>query len=101
MGALFAIQIISWVCRILIYILIARSVLSWIVYSGNQYNSKLHKAYNVLGQITEPLVSPVRNLMARFIRPGPMDFAPIVTFFIIIIVQRILTGIILTISSGV
>ena len=100
MGALLAVQIISWICNILIYVLIARSFLSWIVYSGNQYNSKLHQIYNVLGQITEPLVSPVRRLMSRFVRTGPMDFAPIVTFFIILIVRRILIGIVVMLSNG-
>jgi YggT family protein len=69
-------------------------VLSWIVYSGNQYSQTLHRIYDVLGSITEPLVAPVRRLLARFVRTGPVDFAPMVTFILIIIVRRILLAII-------
>ena len=92
MGALIAARIISWICNILVLILVVRSVLSWIVYSGNQYSKGLHQLYNVLGKITEPIVSPVRRLLSRFVRQGPVDFAPMVTFFIILIVERIVVS---------
>ena len=93
MGAIIAAQIVTWVCNILTVILFIRSVLSWIVYSGNQYSRELHKIYDVLGRITEPVVAPVRKLLSRFVRPGPMDLAPMVTFFLILIVRRVVTAI--------
>lgn len=98
MGAILLAQIITWVCNILVFILIIRSVLSWIVYSGYQYNSTLHRVYDVLGAITEPIVSPVRRLLSRYFRMGPVDFAPVVTFFIILILRRVLVAIIIAVA---
>jgi YggT family protein len=98
MGAIFAAQVVSWVCNILILILVVRSVLSWIVYSGNQYNRTLHRIYDVLGAITEPIVAPVRRLIARFVRTGPVDFAPMAAFFLIIIIRRILVAILIALA---
>jgi uncharacterized protein YggT (Ycf19 family) len=83
-------QIISAVCNVLIFMLLARSVLSWIVYSGNQYNPTLGRIFQFLTSVTEPVVAPVRRLISRFFNTRSVDFAPVVTFFIIIIVQRIL-----------
>jgi YggT family protein len=98
MGAMFAATVVSWVCNILTFILVARSILSWIVYSGNQYNRTLHKIYNVLGTITEPIVAPVRRLLERFVRTGPVDFAPMAAFILILIVRRILVAILLALA---
>ena len=86
-------HLVYWVCQILIFILIARAILSWIVYYGRQYNSPFGRIHNVLSAITEPIVAPVRRLISRFINTGPIDIAPIATFFIIMIVSRILTAI--------
>ena len=93
MGFIILAQIIYWICQILIFILIARAVLSWIVYFGRQYNTPLYRVHNVLAAITEPIVAPVRKLISRFINTGPVDIAPLATFFIIMIISRILTAI--------
>jgi|GEM_PF-175602 len=87
--------LISWICNILIIVLLVRSVLSWIVFSGyrNRYNYTLGRIYRILTAITEPIVAPVRRFISRFVNTGPIDFAPVATFFIIIIISRILTGI--------
>jgi uncharacterized protein YggT (Ycf19 family) len=68
-------------------------VLSWIVYSGYRYNTRLGSVYKILTTITEPMVAPVRRFISRFIRTGSIDLAPLVTFFIIIIISRVLTTI--------
>jgi len=86
-------QIITWVSNILIIILLARSVLSWIIYSGIRYNQDLAKLFRFLTGITEPIVAPVRRFISRFVNTGMLDLAPLVTFFLIIIISRILTGI--------
>ena len=86
-------QIITWVSNILIIILLARSVLSWIIYSGIRYNQDLAKLFQFLTGITEPIVAPVRRFISRFVNTGMLDLAPLVTFFLIIIISRILTGI--------
>ena len=83
--------LISWICNILIIVLLVRSVLSWVIYSGFQYNSGLGKLYRLLASITEPIVAPVRRLISRFFNTGPLDLAPLATFFILLIISRILT----------
>jgi len=85
--------LIYWICQVLIFILIARAILSWIVYYGRQYNTPLGRVYNILSVITEPIVAPVRRLISRFINTGPVDFAPLATFLIVMIISRILTAI--------
>ena len=83
--------LISWVCNVLIIILLVRSVLSWVIYSGYQYNSGLGQLFRLLTSITEPIVAPVRRLISRFVNTGPLDLAPLATFFILLIISRILT----------
>ena len=85
-------HLISWVSNVFIIILLARSVLSWVVYSGYRRYPQLGRLYNVLCGITEPVVAPVRRLLSRFVNTGSIDFAPLATFFIIIIASRILIG---------
>jgi len=86
-------QLVYWICQILIIVLIARAVLSWIVFYGRQFNSPLGRIYHVLSIVTEPIVAPVRRLISRFINTGPVDIAPLATFFIIMIIRWILTAI--------
>jgi len=88
-------QLVYWICQILIIILIARAVLSWVVLYGRQFNSPLGRIYHILSAITEPIVAPVRRLISRFINTGPVDLAPLVTFIIIMIIRVILTAILL------
>jgi len=93
MGFIILAQIIYWVCQILIFILVARAILSWIVVYGRQYNTPIGRIFQILSAITEPIVAPVRKLISRFINTGPIDIAPLATFFIILIISRILTTI--------
>jgi len=93
-------QIILVVSNILIIVLLARALLSWIIYFGVRYDSALGRFYRFLTNITEPLVAPVRRLLSRFINTGMFDLAPLVTFFIIIIVSRILITILYAIASA-
>ena len=93
MGFIILALIITWISNILIILILGRSVLSWIIYGGARYNQTLNRIYEILTRITEPIISPVRRLLSRFINTGPLDLAPLLTFFIIIIVSRILVTI--------
>ena len=95
MGFVILAELVYWVCQVLIIVLIARAVLSWIVFYGRQFNSPLGRIYRVLSAITEPIVAPVRRLISRFINTGPVDIAPLATFLIIMIISRVLTSILL------
>ena len=101
---IFLAGLVSWVCNIFIFILFIRSVLSWIVYSGNRYDPRirsLQKVFMFLSGITEPVVAPVRRLISRFVRTGPFDFAPVATIVLLIIVRSILVRIFISIATAI
>ncbi|MDR1816423.1 MAG: YggT family protein [Clostridiales Family XIII bacterium] len=95
---IFAANVVNVIANILVLCLLIRSVLSWIVYSGNQYGrysqSPFVRIYNILGAVTEPIVSPVRRFLSRF-NTGPFDFAPLGAMILILIVRRILVWLLL------
>jgi len=92
-------QVVSWVCQILIVILIVRSVLSWFVFYNRRYNSGIGRVYQILSAFTEPIVAPVRRIISRFVNTGPIDFAPLAAFFLIMIVRWILVAILLGLAA--
>ena len=92
MGFIIIAHIINVFCNILCLLILGRSVLSWVVRYG-RYNSKLNQAYEIVTSLTEPIIAPVRRLLSRFVNTGPLDLAPLVTFFIIVIISRIITSI--------
>ena len=91
-------QIVSWISTILIILLLARSALSWVVFSGYRHNPQLNRIYSILNGLTEPFVAPVRRLISRFINTGPIDLAPLVTFFLITIIRLILIRIFISLA---
>ena len=97
MGFIVLAHIINIVSNVLCILILGRAVLSWIVRYG-KYNSKLNRAFEVVTSLTEPLIAPVRRFLSRFINTGPLDLAPIVTFFIIVIISRIVTSILVALS---
>lgn len=81
MGTIY--QIAMLVLDIMIWLIIARAILSWFVPMGRDAWSR------ILVDITEPLLAPVRALMGRLI---PMiDLSPIVVILLINLLQRLLT----------
>ncbi|MEN8905758.1 MAG: YggT family protein [Clostridiales bacterium] len=69
--------------RILEYTLIARIIMSWIpIPKDNQVVSQI---VNVIYQITEPLLAPIRRGIEKLLKGQSMmiDFSPIVVFLII------------------
>ena len=76
--------------QILVYLIIGRSILSWFVRApyGN-----LYKVYNIMIQVTEPMMAPCRKLLSRFGLSGTIDFSPIVA----IIGLTVLNGVIINI----
>ncbi|HHU18042.1 MAG: YggT family protein [Anaerovoracaceae bacterium] len=60
--------------QVLIYLIIGRAILSWFIRApyGN-----LYRFYNVIIQLTEPILAPCRSILARFGLVGAIDFSPI------------------------
>lgn len=63
--------------------LLLRAILSWFVDPFNRF-------MQVMIAITEPIVSPVRNLLSRLTN-GPMmiDFSPMLTMLLIVFLQQV------------
>lgn len=77
-------ELICWVLRIYLVILVARAVLSWIPPQG--VGGGFATLNRVLLDLTEPVLAPLR----RVIPPaGMIDLSFIVAFFILLIVQSV------------
>lgn len=79
---------ISWFADIIVLALCVRAILSW--FARNPY-SPAGKAYDVFVRLTEPVVSPCRNLLYRLnANTGMLDFSVLLAFFMVRIVARLL-----------
>ena len=63
-----------------IIVLLARVLLSWV-----QVDPR-NPIVNLIHQLTEPLLAPIRNLLPQ---GGGMDFSPMVAFFVVLIAEQI------------
>lgn len=61
--------------QILVYLILARAIMSWFV--RTPYGS-VYKVYTAIIQITEPMLAPCRKLLLRFGIGGTIDFSPII-----------------------
>ena len=80
---------ISYLLRLYVYVLIAAAVFSWLVAFNvvNTRNQVVGAIGQVLYQITEPVLRPVRNLLPRL---GGLDLSPVVVILIILFVQSVI-----------
>ena len=69
--------------NVLTWLIIIQCLMSW--FQGARYS----RAYEILIMFTEPLVGPIREVLFRYI-DIPIDFSPIIAFFIISMVQRLI-----------
>jgi YggT family protein len=74
-------QIIDTFLLIMQFAIIGRAILSWFDRSGQNPISQ------VLIQLTEPIISPIRQIMPR---TGMIDLSPMISIFAIIILRQIL-----------
>lgn len=63
-----------------IIVLLVRVLLSWV-----QIDPR-NPIVNLIHQLTEPLLAPIRNLLPQ---SGGMDFSPMVAFFVVLIAEQI------------
>ena len=63
------------------YVMLARVLMSW--FNPNPYNPIVDAIY----RLTEPVLSPIRRVLPSM---GGFDLSPLVVFFVLIYLQRIL-----------
>ena len=79
------ISAINGFAQIIIYLLVARAILSWFVRPGGT----AYRIYQVIITLTEPVVAPCRLITSKF-RTGAFDFSVLLAFFFVMIIRDIL-----------
>ncbi len=86
------IQTVNTFFTIYFWLIFARVILSWVRPSYN--NPWLAQAAQVIYQLTEPVLAPIRQFMPRGMM---LDFSPLVAMFLLNLVQRLLIQFLYTI----
>ena len=83
--------IIDMILQILVWIIIAQVILSWLVAFNviNTSSNFVRTVLDGLDRLTAPLYRPIRKIMPDF---GGIDFSPIVLILAIQIVRRLVGG---------
>jgi len=78
--------------RVLMWIIIAQAILSWLVAFNviNTHSDFVRSVLHALDRMTAPLYRPIRRIMPDF---GGIDFSPIVVLLLIYMIRILLSGI--------
>lgn len=93
-------SIIDMVLQILVWIIIAQVILSWLVAFNviNTSSNFVRTMLEGLDRLTAPLYRPIRKVMPDF---GGLDFSPIVLILIIQILRKLNEGLALETSATI
>ena len=96
-AALFAIPII--LLNILWWVIIVQAILSWLLAFNvlNTSSPAVRQIANALDRVTAPLYRPIRRLLPDF---GGIDFSPMVVLILIMIVQKLLAGVAMDVTTA-
>ena len=91
-------QVIDLLLQVLIYIIIAQAILSWLVAFNviNTSSNFVRTMLDALDRLTSPLYRPIRKVMPDF---GGIDFSPIVLILAIQILRKLNEGLALESSA--
>jgi len=82
-------KVLNIAIDILMWIIIARAVLSW--FQPNPYSrGVLSQLFHLLYLATEPFLFPIRRFLSRYLPPMALDFSPLVAILILIFLQQFL-----------
>lgn len=81
-------QLLSRLLDIYTLIVFVNVFLSWIVFSTQ--NETIRRIYYLTGQLVDPVLQPIRNVLQPMSRNIGIDFSPIVLIFLIILLNRML-----------
>jgi YggT family protein len=85
--------------KVVTWIIIIQAVLSWLVAFNviNTYNDFVRSFLNALDRITAPVYRPIRRILPDF---GGLDFSPLVVLLIIMVIQKLLAGVALSVAQS-
>jgi YggT family protein len=80
---------ISFLLRLYVYVLIAAAVLSWLIAFNvvNVRSPVVAALANLLYQVTEPVLRPIRNILPNM---GAIDLSPVVLILVILFIQSVI-----------
>ena len=76
------VEIVDVVLRLIIYVIVIRVVLSWII-RPNPYAAP-NPVVQFLNAVTDPLLRPLRRILPRL---GPLDLSPMVAILILMLIR--------------
>ncbi len=76
-------------------LVIVRVVLSYL--RTPSYASPWLRVWVLVYGATEPLLSPIRRALARYTRGSPLDFSPLVLILLLIVAERLIIKLLLSI----
>ncbi len=81
--------ILSEVIRFYTLIVVANVMLSWLVHRGSP-NMTIRKFYWKTGQLVDPLLNPIRQVLRPLMGNVPFDISPIVLILLLTTLQKII-----------
>ncbi len=85
---MFALRLIDFVFTAFYIILLGRVIFSWVPISSR--SPALMELRSFCYRVTEPLLQPIRRLLAPYQRNSPIDFSPLILIVLLSIVEQIL-----------
>lgn len=76
------IELIVTIGDLLIYVLIAQAIMSWLIAFGviNTYNRAVYSFVDILNKISDPLLRPIRRIIPNL---GGIDISPVILILLI------------------
>lgn len=95
-AALFDIAIM--LLSVLWWIIIVQAILSWLLAFNvlNMSSPIVRQIATALDRLTAPLYRPIRKVLPDF---GGLDFSPLVVLLLILVLQKLLAGIAMDVTS--
>jgi YggT family protein len=95
------IGIIDFILAIVMYVIFAQVILSWLVVFNviNLHSPAVRSIVGALERITAPIYRPIRRLLPDF---GGLDFSPLVVILVIILIRsKVLPGILMEVGPTI
>ncbi|MDP6549122.1 MAG: YggT family protein [Dehalococcoidia bacterium] len=84
------VSIIERIFDMLIFAIVARAILSFLVpRDGPETHPLLASVKKLIGQVTDPIVVPIQRVLPTM---GVFDFSPMVAIVVLVIIKSVVAG---------